>query len=109
MAYSSTGPLILVSEGISTDAPRTFAYSSTHTSTEVTGTGFLTGVGAGSRGLNGLGLRVGDLVMCRASTGSATPGGVSWHSCISSTADNASTSASSGWNSAFNCTLSAAL
>lgn len=109
MAYSSTSPIILVSDSVGPLAPRTFSYSSTHSSTEVTATGFFVGVGSGSRGLNGVGLRVGDFVVCRSSTDSSAPGGVSWHSCIATTADNASTSASTGWNSAYNATVSAAL
>ncbi len=106
MAYSSSNPIALYVDGLLPLQPRTFVYSSSHNSTDVLATGFFTGVGDGSRGLTDLGMRVGDLLINRASTAAAIPGRVSFHSCISSTANQASTSASTGWVAAYDCTVS---
>jgi hypothetical protein len=108
MAYSSTNPPLMIDDGLGPNCPRTFSYQSTHTSTEILATGFFVGVGAGSRGLYGVGMRVGDLLVNRASTDSSIGGRVTWHSVISATADQASTLASSGWVAAYNATVASA-
>lgn len=89
--------------------PRLFSFGSTATSTGITGTGFLAGHGEGGRTNRNVGLRVGDIVLHVASTDSATPGRVTFHSVIGSTWNQASTSASSAWNvnAGYDCSLSA--
>lgn len=89
-------------------APRIFAYSSTHASTDVTATGFFTGCGAGGRSANNIGLRLGDIIISRASTDASIPGRTSFHSVIGSTANMTSTSGSSWWSSSagFDVTVS---
>lgn len=108
MAYSSTNPLALLMDGFASNMPRVFSYQSTHASTDVTVTGFFTGVGENSRGLSALGLRLGDVIMNRASTDAAIPGRVTMHSVISATANVLSTSASSGYAAAYNVTVASA-
>lgn len=108
MAYSSTTPLTMLVDGFASNMPRVFSYQSTHASTDITATGFFTGVGENSRGSSPVGLRIGDIVMNRASTDAVIPGRVTMHSVISATANVLSTSASSGWNAAYNVTVASA-
>ena len=112
MAYSSSNPAIMMLDGFGQPsaaggAPRWFNYSSTHSSTDVLATGFFTGCGQGGRPAN-IGMRVGDIVINTANTAStsAIPGRVTMHSVIASTANFASTVASSGWNAAYDITVS---
>jgi hypothetical protein len=112
MAYGSSNPAIMMLDGFGQPgaaggAPRIFAYSSTHNSTDILATGFFAACGDGSR-LGSIGMRPGDLLLNRASTGASIPGRVTTHSVISSTANVASTVASSGWNAAYDCTVASA-
>lgn len=104
MAYSSTNPISMIDDGQGPLMPRTFLYSSTETSTDITATGFFTGVGAGGHGTGVVGLRVGDFLVNQVSTSSATPGRVTWHSCIASTANKSTSSQPLGF--ANDCTVS---
>lgn len=106
MAYSSTNPPIrAIDSGI---VGNIYRYRSTHTSTEILATGFFTGCGAGSRNSYGIGMTPGDVLINIASTDAAIPGRVTMHSVLSATADQASTSASTGWNAAYNVTVASA-
>src|SRR3954469_14191300 len=105
MAYSSSNPAIMMLDAFGQPsgaggAPRVFAYSSTHNSTDILATGFFGACGDGGRPAN-IGMRLGDIVINRASTSASIPGRVTTHSVIASTANFASTLASSGWNAAY--------
>jgi len=122
MAFSSTGLNLLI-DSFGTDAPRVWTYRSSDAATAVNATGYFSKMGAGSRWpssmanttsttgsgvLNGTpGMRYGDLVLCQESSGGATPGRCTWHAVTGSTADQASTSASTGWNTSYDITVSA--
>lgn len=88
--------------------PRLFVFGSTNVSTGITGTGFLAGHGEGGKTNRNVGLRVGDIVLHVSSTDAGVPGKVTLHSIIGSTANVASTAASSAFLSSFgfDCTLS---
>lgn len=108
MAYDPTvAALTLIQDGFASGMPRVFYYPSTHASSQITATGFFAAAGDGGRSANNVGLRLGDVVMCRASTSSTRPGAVVWGSVIGSTANVASTSASSAFLSSmgYDCTL----
>jgi hypothetical protein len=110
-ARLSTSPVLTVAAfGGSTDnpSPRIFVFGSTNVSTGITGTGFLAGHGEGGRTSRNIGLRRGDIVLHVSSTDAGVPGKVTLHSVIGSTANVASTSASSAFTSSFgyDCTLS---
>lgn len=112
MAYSALNPALLMLDAFgaptaAAGAPRIFSYSSTHNSTDILATGFFTGCGDGGRPAN-IGMRLGDIVINRASTSAAIPGRVTMHSVVASTANFASTSASSGWAAAYDCTVASA-
>ena len=112
MAYSSSNPAIMMLDAFGQPsaaggAPRIFAYSSTHNSTDILATGFFTGCGYGGRPAN-IGMRVGDIVINTASTSASNPGRVTTHSVIASSANVASTVASSGYNAAYDCTVASA-
>lgn len=112
MSYSTSNPAIMMLDAFGQPstaggAPRWFNYSSTHNSTDILATGFFAGCGDGSRPAT-IGMRPGDIVINRASTNAAIPGRVTMHSVVASTANVASTSASSGWNAAYDCTVASA-
>ncbi len=116
MAYSSTNPARAILQLGFAGGGTMFRYVSTHNSTQVGGvTGFFAGCGAGSaEGSNSatppsnVGMRVGDLVICSESTGGGTPGRTFMGMVISSTADQASTIAATGWNAKYDVTISSA-
>lgn len=112
MAYSSSNPAIMMLDAFgqpsgAAGAPRIFAYSSTHNSTDILATGFFTGCGYGGRPAN-VGMRVGDIIINRASTDASIAGRVTLHSVVASTANFASTLASSAYNTAFDCSVASA-
>lgn len=85
---------------------------STVATTEWTSTGYFTRAGYGSRALSSnesqlLGMKVGDICCVAQSSGGADPGRVTWHSVIASTADQASTTAATGWLTGYSVSLSA--
>jgi hypothetical protein len=83
----------------------------TNSSSEVAAVGFFTKTGVGSRGTNAVGLKLGDIVINNSATGTtfSTTGRVTLHNVINSTANVASTSASSAMLESFgyDCTISA--
>lgn len=87
------------------DGPRVFMAITTAVSSAIVSTGYWQGYGAGSRGGTPVGMRVGDVLLHQQTTNTAYPGRVTWHSVIASTANVASTAASSGWNASYNVTL----
>lgn len=90
--------------------PGIFSYQSSHGSTEILATGFFTGVGFGSRGSGNQGIQLGDIIINRASTNPNTgiAGRVTMHSVIASSANVASTLASSGYGASYDCTVASA-
>jgi len=103
MAYSSTNPLSAVMDTGLVGA--VWRYVSSHASSEIADVpAFFKGVGIGSRGLNGLGVKVGDSVLLVGSSISPIPGESVWTSVLSLTADQASTIASTGYSASYDAT-----
>src|SRR5258706_11139272 len=98
MTYSSSNPLTLVQDGFASGLPRVFSYQSTHNSTDILATGFFAACGDGGRSANNVGLRLADIIINRASTNAVRPGQVSMHSVTATTANVASTLASSAFS-----------
>jgi len=99
--------------GGSTAFPRTFIYGCTGTVaiSDVVAQGYFAACGSGSRSPSSVqtanvGMRVGDIVIVRQSTDASTAGFTVIRSVIASTADQASTVAATGWNAAYNVTIS---
>jgi hypothetical protein len=107
MSFSSSGLRKIVDGGL-TDGTATWLYRSSDPSTAVKATGYFAGCGSGSRGANAFGMKVGDVVICAENSAGATPGRTTMHSVITSTANVASTSASSGFSASYDVTVSAA-
>jgi hypothetical protein len=113
MAYSSTNPpRQIVHGGLTGASGGVWLYSSTHAATAATVNGFFASAGAGSRstannGAGNVGMRIGDIVIVAESTGGATPGRATLHTVTASTADQASTSASTGYRAGYNVSISA--
>lgn len=92
----------------SMSGPQLFVYTSTIDSSDCAVTGFFEGCGAASRGgTNNVGMRVGDIVFTVASTNASQPSEVVAHGVISTTADQTSTAGATGWNAAYDATISA--
>jgi hypothetical protein len=119
MAYSSTNPVFQLNPGNLVNGKNAmWLYQSTHDSTGIIGTGFFSGCGYGGRAptqssssyaANQIpGLQIGDIVLNISSTDALVPGRVTLHSVLSSTADQASTSASSGWGTRYDVTVASA-
>ena len=105
MSFGSSG-LRQITQGGLTDGLAVWLYRSTEASSDASVTGYFTGCGAGSRGSNPYGVRVGDVFLVAESTGGGTPGRTTMHSVISSTANQASTSASTGYNAGYDVSIS---
>lgn len=94
-------------------------YRSSDGSTVISATGYFAGEGVDSRGSVGktgansatpppVGMRPGDLLLnCETSAGN-NPGRVTWHAVTGSTADQLSTSASTGYGAKYDVTVSSA-
>lgn len=109
MSTVSSSDPAMIFNGYGTAMPRMFLAATTYNSSEVSAVGFWVGYGAGSRGSNPVGMRIGDVLMHIASTGSTgSAGHVTMHQVVGSTANVASTSASSGFNASYNVSVSAA-
>jgi hypothetical protein len=103
---SSSNPSIVI-DGFSSLMPRFFMAATTFLTSDVSSTGMWKGYGAGSRGGNPVGMQLGDVLIHIQSSGTAKPGFVSMHSVIASSANVASTTLSSGFNAAYDITVSA--
>ena len=111
MSYSSSNVRAILPTGFS-GGGAIFLHRSSDAATDIEATGFFAGAGYGGRARSTaaskiIGMRYGDVVVHVESSGGATPGRVTWHSVIGSTADNASTAGSTGWLSCYNVTVSA--
>jgi len=120
MAFSALNPpRLLLDTGLyslspldtssSRAAPNLWGYiGSTDSSSDISATtGYFAACGYGSRNNSAanVGMRVGDMVLCVPSTNASVARGA-WLTCIASTADQASTTASTGAKAAFNVTAS---
>jgi hypothetical protein len=106
MAFSSTNLMQVTPGSLSNGAGAVWHYRSSDASTDVAAAGYFAAVGRGSRGGAGYGMNIGDVVIVSESSGGGTPGRTTMHSVKASTANQASTSASSGYNAAYNVTIS---
>ena len=114
MAYSASTPARKILDLGFASAGSVFVYQSTHTAVEVAATGFFAGCGAGGNqnyGATGaaadIGMKVGDIVIASETTSGTNPGRTTLHAVTASTANQASTTASTGYNAAYNVTVSA--
>lgn len=111
MAFSESNPPRMIAPmgltGLSPVAPGAlWFYRSSDANAAVTATGYFTRCGYGSRSGPQVGMRVGDVVICAESSAGASPGKISMHAVTASTADQASTSASTGYTAGYNVSLS---
>lgn len=103
MAFSTTGLSAIVDGGL-TNGITVWKYLSADTVTTVKGAGYFAGMGAGGRATN-YGMKLGDVVIVTESTNGAAPGRTYMGAVSGSTANQASTSASTGWNAAYDVTV----
>lgn len=115
MAFSSTGLSMRVNRGLNGGGPAIWTYTTSDPSTAVKATGYFAKMGAGSRGpvptstvVGPQGMKVGDILISQESTNGGTPGRTTLHTVTGSTADQSSTSASTGYAAAYDVTVSAA-
>ena len=109
MAFTSSGFIFI--EGGLAGSPRFGIHKSSDSAVDVAVTGYGTAAGAGSRhrssdGYKALNLAYGDIMLHVESSNGASPGRCSVHSVVGSTADQASTSASTGFLTAYNVSFS---
>src|SRR5450755_2522504 len=114
MAFSSTGLIGIVDNGVNGGGPSIWHYRSSDNSTDIaftpgstdlTGLGYLAGVGYGGRGPGTQGLRIGDLVVCVATTAALIPGETVWMSVIQSSENVLSTAKSSGFGASYDVSI----
>lgn len=103
MSFDPTKRSVIQNLGIG--GPAMHLYSSSQASTDVCVTGFFTNGGASGRNPVA-NLKVGDIMLVQQTTAGPSPGKVSVHSVIASTANQASTNSSTGWNAGYDCSLS---
>jgi len=104
--YSSSTPVALLEPYIVGAAPTVFYAGSTAVSAAIIATGFWSACGYGSR--SGVGMRVGDLLLHTQLTTAGVPVKATLHAVVASTANQASTIASSGFNAAYDITVATA-
>lgn len=103
MSFDPTKRSVILNLGVG--GPAMHLYKSSEASSDVSVIGFFTAGGAYGR--NPLGnMKVGDLVLVQQTTAGPSPGKVSIHSVIASTANQASTSSSTGWAANYNASIS---
>lgn len=112
MAYSSSLVRKILDIGISAGGSM-FQYRSSDAEADIIAAGYFSGAGAGSRHRSSdegraHNMRLGDVIMNVESSAGALPGRVTWHAVVNSTADQASTLASTGWVTGYDVTVSSA-
>lgn len=105
--FSSSDPAMMV-DGFASGMPRLFTAATTAVSSAIIATGFWVGYGAGGRGGYQAGMQLGDLLFHTQVTTAGVPVKATLHVCVSSSANVASTSLSSGYNAAYNVTVATA-
>lgn len=103
----SSNPSMII-DGFASGMPRVFACCTTSVSSAIITAGFFAGMGYGGRSGHQAGMRVGDLLLHTQVTTAAEPVRATLHVVTGSTADQASTSASTGWGANFNVTVATA-
>lgn len=105
----SSDPFTFV-DGFSSLSPRLYVAGTTYPTSAISAVGFWSGYGDLGRGVNHqqVGMRVGDVLLHISSTGSATPGQTSLHSVVATSANQASTVATTGWGAQYDVTVSSA-
>jgi hypothetical protein len=92
MAFSESNPPRMISQAgigaLSTGAASVWLYRSSDAATAVTGTGYFSGCGRGSRAGPQVGMQIGDIVLVQESSAGATNGRTTVHSVINSTASS---------------------
>jgi hypothetical protein len=120
MAFSSTGLRLLVDNSPNGSGPSVWFYGSSDAAGVVDATGYFAKMGYGSRYPSSLlnttdmdgglrapaGLRVGDLMFVQENAAGATPYRLTMHSVTGATANQASTTASTGWAAGYDCSIS---
>lgn len=110
MAFASTNLMQITGGSLSNGAGALWHYRSSDASTDVAVAGYFAAMGRGSRvassAVGGYGMQIGDVVIVAESSGGGTPGRTTTHSVKASTANQASTSGSTGWGAAYNVTIS---
>ncbi|MBI3935536.1 MAG: hypothetical protein HY323_01030 [Betaproteobacteria bacterium] len=107
MAFSTLSTaLFLTQEGdLQSGVGAWWQYCSSDAAADISGTtGYFKAVGAGGISSRVLGMKIGDIVVNIESTGGVTPGRVSLHSVVSSTADGSTVGSTYGYD----CSVSAA-
>lgn len=104
----TSDPQCLVERGFAGVGPAMYWAATTAVSSAVIATGFWVGYGVGGRTGNQVGLKVGDLFQHIQITTGGVPVKATTHVVIASTADQASTSASTGWGANYNVTIATA-
>ena len=104
MAYSSSNLQLIVDTF--SGGPKTYLYRSTDSHGTVEAAGFFAGAGAAGRSVNH-GMRAGDLVMVAMhSTGGSSA--ATLHVVSACTANQSDTGASTGYDTVYNCSITAA-
>lgn len=110
MSYVSTNLMQITPGSLTNGAGALWHYRSSDASTDVAATGYFAAEGRGSRPASGAsggkGMQLGDVVIVSESSAGGTPGRTTMHSVKASTANQASTSASTGYAAAYNVTIS---
>lgn len=103
MTFSTSGLSKIVDGGL-TDGVGVWKYLSADDVTTVKAAGFFAGMGAGGHATN-YGMKIGDVVIVTESTAGTVPGRTYMGAVNGSTADQASTSASSGFKASYDVTV----
>lgn len=113
MAYSSTNPPVAIMDSGITGA--VWKYTSSDVSSDIATVvgstdannpiGYFRAVGAGSRGGSGIGMKLGEAVLCQASSLAVIPFEAVWMTVIASTPNVLSTIAASGYSAAYDVSV----
>lgn len=112
MAYSSSALRMAVPLGLES-AERLWFYRSSDSHEDITSTGYFAGAGFGSKMRSSdagreKGMKLRDVLLSVESSAGVNPGRASLHSVVASTANQASTAASTGYMTEYNVSVSSA-
>lgn len=103
MSFDSSKLSVVLNIGVGAGAMH--RYTSSQASSDCSVTGFFAGAGAFGRNPTG-NMKIADLVLIQQTTDGPSPGKVSIHSVIASTANQTSTGGSTGWAANYNASIS---